>query len=223
MKTNILILATLLFSLFANAQTRITADAIPETREIVLNADDTIQKIHIFITNPNLTARTDRFYAWYQKQLVLHTQGAWSGKLLQGPYEAYYPNHNLLEQGAYEKGWKIGRWHSWYPDGTLKEYYTWKNGVQHGTYQRFDATGALIEEGAYRHGLRHGKTSTFSGDATTVERYRKGQLVVKKTKTDRAAAQAARKTHRAAQKQARADKKVNKEAQTLKKSSKKKE
>jgi len=156
------------------------SDAIPETREIVLNAADTIKKIRIFIANPKVKIKSNRLYAWYQKQIVLHTQGAWSGKLLQGKYESFYPNHNLLEQGTYEKGWKVGLWNQWHADGTLKEQVVWKKGLKHGTFEAFDTRGQLIEKGRYKNGRLQGHFSTFANGAETKVKYRKNKIIVKK-------------------------------------------
>ena len=160
------------------------SDAIPETREIVLNSADTIKKIRIFIANPKVKIRGNKFYAWYQKQLVLHTQGAWSGKLLQGKYEAFYPNHNLLEQGIYEKGWKVGLWKQWHANGTLKEQVVWKKGLKHGIFELFDLNGQLLEKGFYRNGYLSGHFSTFVNGEETKVKYRKDKIIVKKPKAD---------------------------------------
>lgn len=160
------------------------SDAIPETREVVLNAADTIKKIRIFIANPKVKIRENKFYAWYQKQIVLHTQGAWSGKLLQGKYESFYPNHNLLEQGNYEKGWKVGIWKQWYANGSLKEQVVWKKGLKHGAFEVFDVSGQLVEKGMYRNGRLHGHFSNFSNGEETKVKYRKDKVIVKKPKSN---------------------------------------
>lgn len=157
-------------------------NTIPKTREIVLNSGDTIQKIHIFITNPSFKANKHYFYNWYQKQRVLRTQGSWSGKLLEGQYEAFYPNHNLLEQGLYSRGYRIGEWKKWYSDGTLQEQSAWKHGLLHGTYWRFAPDGQLIEQSRYRAGQLHGAQTTYTDGTPQKVRYKKGVLVVKKEK-----------------------------------------
>lgn len=179
---SLFIILFLLYSL-APSHAQKFSDAIPETREIVLNAADTIKKIRIFIANPKVKIEGNKFYAWYQKQIVLHTQGAWSGKLLQGKYESFYPNHNLLEQGLYEKGWKVGTWKTWYSDGTLKEQVVWKKGLKHGPFEAFDRNGQLIEKGSYRNGQLHGSFSTFANDEESKVKYRKDKIIIKKPKS----------------------------------------
>jgi hypothetical protein len=178
MKSLFLIFVLLYFITSINAQK--FSDAIPETREIVLNAADTIKKIRIFIANPKVKIEDNKFYAWYQKQIVLYTQGAWSGKLLQGKYESFYPNHNLLEQGIYEKGWKVGLWKTWYTDGALKEQVLWKKGLKQGAFEAFAPNGQLVEKGMYKKNLLHGPFSTFANGEESKVKYRKGKIVVKK-------------------------------------------
>lgn len=178
MKTSLIALLVGLTSWVSKAQ--LPLNAIPNTREIVLNASDTIKKIHIFIANPTFRTNPRYFYSWYQKQQILHTQGAWSGKLLEGQYESFYPNHNLLEQGTYHRGYRIGIWKKWFPDGVLQEEIRWKHGLRHGQYQRFDTAGQLIEKGTYRYNQLHGMQITYANEVPTKVRYRKGNLVVKK-------------------------------------------
>lgn len=174
-------LITLLVGLTSRiSKAQLSMNTIPQTREIVLNSGDTIQKLHIFITNPNFKTKTRCFYSWYQNQRVLHTQGAWSGKLLEGQYEAFYPNHNLLEQGTYHRGYQVGTWKKWYPDGTLQEEMRWKHGLRHGQYQRFDATGQLIEKGIYCRDQLHGMQIIHVNGELTKVCYKKGELMVKK-------------------------------------------
>lgn len=181
MKT--LFITLILFCVIPQINAQKFSDAVLETREIVLNSADTIKKIKIFIVNPKVKIEENKFYAWYQKQLVLHTQGAWSGKLLQGKYESFYPNHNLLEQGIYEKGWKVGLWKKWYSNGTLKEQILWKKGLKHGHLELFAPNGQLIEKRTYKKGLLHGYFSTFENGEETKIKYRKGKLIVKKPKS----------------------------------------
>jgi hypothetical protein len=178
---SLLITIILLYSI-APSHAQKFSTTLPETREVVLNAADTIKKIRIFIANPKVKIEGSKFYAWYQKQIVLHTQGAWSGKLLQGKYESFYPNHNLLEQGIYEKGWKVGLWKQWYANGTLKEQVVWKKGLKHGVFEAFDVSGQLVEKGTYRNGFLQGHFSTFENGAETKVKYRKDKVIIKNPK-----------------------------------------
>src|SRR4051812_435661 len=54
--------------------------------------------------------RTDRSYYWYGSNAVHITQGGYSGKLLHGKYQEYYPDKSLREQGEFQKGLKEGTW-----------------------------------------------------------------------------------------------------------------
>lgn len=92
-------------------------------------------------------------YYWYTANTIHATQGSYSGKLLNGTYNAYYPDKSLKSQGQFRKGLKNGVWRSWNEKGMLKTLYTWKEGIRNGPYQLFDGTGALTASGEYKHGI----------------------------------------------------------------------
>ena len=75
-------------------------------------------------------AKPNLYYYWYYTNGIHSTQGGFSGKLLDGQFNAYYLNKSLKEQGSFKKGLKNGTWKSWNEDGTLKLTSNWKNGVQ---------------------------------------------------------------------------------------------
>lgn len=90
---------------------------------------DKIIEVEIIPFNSKPGIKSDRFYYWYDDNSIHSSQGGYSGKLLNGLYEAYYLNHNLKEQGTFKKGLKDGAWKSWKEDGTLSQAANWKNGV----------------------------------------------------------------------------------------------
>jgi antitoxin component YwqK of YwqJK toxin-antitoxin module len=87
-----------------------------------------LAEINPISSNPY--AKPALFYYWYQANAIHSTQGGFSGKLLNGAYNEYYPNKNLKSQGNYKKGLKTGLWKVWNKDGTLAEVIAWKKGVQ---------------------------------------------------------------------------------------------
>jgi hypothetical protein len=74
-------------------------------------------------------AQNNLFYYWYGTNIIHTTEGGYSGQLLNGKYNAYYPNKNLQEQGIFKKGLKDGLWKNWDEQGTLTATYKWKSGV----------------------------------------------------------------------------------------------
>lgn len=94
----------------------------------IVESDKVIKaEIKPLIAKPN--PKTDRFYYWYSGNAIHHTQGGFSGDLLNGLYNEYYLNRNLKAQGTFKRGLKDGVWKSWNEDGTLKETATWKDGL----------------------------------------------------------------------------------------------
>jgi antitoxin component YwqK of YwqJK toxin-antitoxin module len=71
----------------------------------------------------------DRYYSWYNKGIIGVTQGAYSGKVLDGNYTTWYlENKQLREKGKYHMGLKVGKWLFWDKDGNIKEIQRWNNG-----------------------------------------------------------------------------------------------
>ncbi len=77
---------------------------------------------------PNV--HSDRLYFWYAANKIHSTEGGFSGRLLNGSYNEFYPDKNLREQGNFKKGLKDGVWKSWDEDGTLDSSSKWKNGLE---------------------------------------------------------------------------------------------
>ncbi len=96
----------------------------------------------------------DKFYYWTKAQHVRATQGASSGLLLHGPFEAFYPDKQLAQKGEYRKGLKHGTWKYWHEDGTFLRIEEWRNGVLSGKQQFFDENGSLVRTELVRHGER---------------------------------------------------------------------
>jgi len=86
-----------------------------------------------------------RFYHWYKAQRVLSTQGASSGTLLHGNFEAFYPNKQLAQRGRYQKGLKSGEWLYWSQDGILSRSEHWSNGKFRGIQKWYDGNGEEME------------------------------------------------------------------------------
>ena len=87
----------------------------------------------------------DKYYHWYKAQNVISTQGGSSGTLLNGKFEAFYPNKQLARKGSFHKGLKHGKWLYWREDGTLFSSENWVNGVQRGQQKCYDTDGQEIE------------------------------------------------------------------------------
>lgn len=84
-----------------------------------------------------------KFYCWTKAQHVRVTQGASAGLLLDGLFEAFYPDKQLAQKGNYQKGLKHGVWSYWSQDGTFYKKEKWCRGVLSGKQQYFDEKGQL--------------------------------------------------------------------------------
>ena len=73
--------------------------------------------------------KKDLFYTWYGANTIHSTQGGFSGRLLNGRYDEYYPDKSLKAQGTYKNGLKTGPWKDWKEDGVLVQQKSWIDGV----------------------------------------------------------------------------------------------
>jgi hypothetical protein len=131
----------------------------------------------------------EKTYNWYASNKILETKGGFDGKLLHGYYKCFYLSGNLRETGEFNYGLKTGKWSSWYPSGILREILYWKKGVKNGKYRLYSENGQLVAEGNFRDDKLHGKFKTyFNGKLEDVKKYRDGQEIVKKTKSEKISA-----------------------------------
>jgi len=147
------------------------------TDRVTINQPD--QTIIAFVkpVRHHIAAIPGRTYFWYSANQIRTTQGGYSGKLLNGKYEVYYPGKNLKEQGEFKKGLQHSEWTAWYENGHLKENYTWRSGRKSGPFILYDEKGDMTSRGAFSQGLLEGKLITYYGkDSSSVSYYREGKL-----------------------------------------------
>lgn len=97
--------------------------------------------------------KKERTYYWYNNTNIQHTQGGYSGYLLDGTYTEYkHPANTLNAKGRYSKGLKNGTWKTWYTNGKLKEQANWKKGRLNGKQYSFDTTGKVQRIDIYKRG-----------------------------------------------------------------------
>ncbi len=129
-------------------------------------------------TRPVKGPRTDerKTYYWYSANRVHTTQGGYSGKLLNGPYQQYDGSRNLRERGTFSRGLKSGTWKTWNDAGRLAEETRWKHGHKQGAFRRYDDQGKLIRAGHYKNDQVSGKVLVYYGaDSVRTIRYKAGR------------------------------------------------
>src|SRR3989338_6619662 len=100
-------------------------------------------------------------YHWFTSQQVMSTEGASSGVLLHGSYEAFYGNKQLAIHGRFNKGLKSGEWMFWYEDGSISRLERWNNGRQQGEQISYAPNGEVEEVRRMRRWSR----SVYSNDS----------------------------------------------------------
>ncbi|MBO9202341.1 MULTISPECIES: toxin-antitoxin system YwqK family antitoxin [Niastella] len=125
------------------------------------------------------------FYYWFRPDTILVTRGGFDGKLLNGEYKSFYPNKNLKESGRFKAGLKTGEWKSWYSNGELQSVTKWQAGKKEGKFQEFTPDGDKQRTGNYKKDKLSGYITTYSGGTEAYkEKYREGEPVIKKEKSD---------------------------------------
>jgi len=122
----------------------------------------------------------EKQYYWYLPDSIRHTQGAYQGHLLYGPYRELYPDKSMKLLGAFKKGLQHGEWRYLDPNGTLRRISHWKRGEEDGEYRLYDEKGKLKEQGQLDKGLKNGIISRYTDQdslAITRQRYKHGVMV----------------------------------------------
>ena len=100
-----------------------------DTNKIRITEKDQTILAEINPVNSSSKVKSGLFYYWFSANGIHFSQGGFSGKLLNGSYNEFYPDKNLKQQGTFKNGLKDGNWKSWNEDGTLSSATKWKNGL----------------------------------------------------------------------------------------------
>lgn len=130
------------------------------------------------------------WYHWLYKDSILRSQGSYSGKLLDGPFEEFFSNRSPKTSGSFAQGIKVGQWKYWDHKGTLRKISHWSLSQETGTFILFNEEGQKVQQGRMKDGKLHGRITTFStADSTGVthQRYRNGVPVPQRENRSRKA------------------------------------
>lgn len=119
--------------------------------------------------------KSDRLYYWFSGNVIHTTQGGFSGKLLNGKYDEYFPSKNLKEQGKFLKGLKNGVWRTWDENGTLNQEVMWKDGMKDGPFSLYDDKGIIKQSGTFSQNQLEGKILFYHGkDSVETKTFKAG-------------------------------------------------
>jgi antitoxin component YwqK of YwqJK toxin-antitoxin module len=149
----------------------------------IVQSDKTVQA-EILPVDDLPKTKADRFYFWYDANVIHATQGDFSGKLLNGNYAEYYPSKALKEKGIIKQGLKDGIWLSWYESGILSSSTTWDEGLKSGKFTFFNEKGIIVQAGHYKDNQLNGVIRIYHGkDSIELVTYKMGQPVPIQKKT----------------------------------------
>jgi antitoxin component YwqK of YwqJK toxin-antitoxin module len=183
---NIILIFLLIFttSLASSAQNdEAFKDKIVNKVNVEIN--DTLIQFYAVEPKNNSSPVFNQLYFWYKDDTILHTMGGYSGRLLNGVYQVFYPNKNLKDFGQFNYGSKTGVWRSWYSNGIIKEICNWKRSKKNGSFTEYDSNGLKTKYGAYKSDKLNGTITDIlpDGKAVTVE-YKMGVIVANTKEND---------------------------------------
>ena len=140
--------AILLVTAGPAAGQRYLSEAHPYSNRLILRVGDTLIRVTLARRiSPEKAGDPARWYSWYSKDSVRHTQGAYSGHLLHGHYAEWYPNRQLKVTGSYHRGLKNGRWQYHDANGTLRKATHWLYGRETGRFALYSPQGKRVQKG----------------------------------------------------------------------------
>lgn len=109
--------------------------------------------------------KIDNYYYWYDNFSIHQTQGAYSGYILDGPYEEFlFPGNNLLIKGNIKNGLKSGYWVSFYENGNIQETSYWNKGKLERQKAYYDTNAILVKTENYYRNRLNGKIIEYKAD-----------------------------------------------------------
>lgn len=151
----------------------------------VANLDSSVRAEVYYEPNKKIKIDLKNTYYWFYINKISFTQGGFDGRLLHGDYISFYPNNAIKEKGIFKDGMKSGQWVAWYKTGKIKEVSNWDKSHKHGVNEFYDKDGNLTLKLNYKHGRLDGEYIEYQdGKQTVVKKYKNGQELHPKIKSD---------------------------------------
>ncbi|MBT1705380.1 toxin-antitoxin system YwqK family antitoxin [Chryseosolibacter indicus] len=165
-------------------------DDLEVTNTITKSYRDSTITFQVEAASRGVETEFNKRYFWFNHGEVKHTQGAFTGKLLHGPYEMLNREGVLLKKGVYKHGLKNGMWLSWHKNGSVASRYSWAEGAPIGQFEEYFESGQKSKNGTFKRGKLNGKVYHYGRDGSLINevKYRNGIIVkveekkVKKTR-----------------------------------------
>ena len=98
--------------------------------------------------------------------------------LTDGPYQNYYANGKIKDEGTYENGKQEGLYKYYYETGEVAEW-VYKDGQRHGPHKCYFESGMLKAEGTYKDGQLEGLYRHYyeNGSIKLIETFKDGTTI----------------------------------------------
>ncbi|MCV9387463.1 toxin-antitoxin system YwqK family antitoxin [Reichenbachiella ulvae] len=146
-------------------------------QSITLDHGDSLVKFHISENPEDIETDFSKDYYWFKVDRIGHSQGQYTGKLLDGSYEVIdQKDKSLMRKGEFTEGLQSGQWIEWYPGGeVIRAAYEYAEGEKEGSFLKQNPTGSPLMKGSYSKDQLNGKVDYYQSDTLQwTIRYRMG-------------------------------------------------
>ena len=151
-------------------------------REITVNTADSVIKASVINNQKIIKIDSNSDYFWYYNGTINHNRAGYSGKLLTGKCEVMDNQQRLISKGYFKYGLMNGVWNRWYANGNLMFSGSYKNGKLQGEAKYYNKLGNIKTSKSYCNGLLNGRSLFYFEDTIIIKQYKNGIEKVKNKK-----------------------------------------
>lgn len=145
-------------------------------RQVVINYPDSIVTAEVLVKEKRISVQPGKVYYWYNSNSIHKNAGGFTGNVLDGTYQVFDKNKNLIVQGEFRKGLRIGTWNRWNPKGGVYRTECWRKGILHGSLTQFNHSGDIIKQLKFKNGELHGKSRILEKGRMKTVKYNRGVI-----------------------------------------------
>ena len=139
---------------------------------------DTVYQFSTLAADKKVKPRAERFYYYVMGNELNRAEGAYLGKVLDGPYQQFTRSKQLIQQGLFSSGVKDGTWQQWHANGHIAFIEKYNDGIPEGNWLAYDELGIYQWQRSYKNGLPDGEWINYypNGNREKVVTYDEGIL-----------------------------------------------
>jgi len=105
-------------------------NASKNSRQVIITFTDSVVYTYISLQKKeNIKISNTKTYYWFNASEIHSNKGGYSGTVLNGPYEVFNTNGNLIRKGTMKDGLLDGIWNYWNSKGQIIKTEEWNDGI----------------------------------------------------------------------------------------------